>query len=126
MEAICKLKYQRYARTKISRLVDQVRGKNLFEAEHMLNALNSSSKTVVKKAIKSAGANLSIKLGRKIDLKNVWIKQVYADQGPMKSLRRFNAGPQGRAMPFTRAMCHLTVVVSDSRPACRSLGAGRE
>jgi len=53
-------------------------------------------------------------LGKKLDIKNIWIKEAKADQGPMKFLRRYNAGPQGRAMPYTRAMSHLTVVVSDS------------
>jgi large subunit ribosomal protein L22 len=45
----------------------------------------------------------------------VWIEKAKADQGPMKFLRRYNAGPQGRAMPYVRNMCHLTVVVSDSK-----------
>ena len=114
MDAICKLKYQRYSRTKLSRLIEIIKGKTLFEAEHILNALNTPSKSIVKKAIKSAGANLSVKLGKKLDIKNVWIKEAMADQGPMKFLRRYNAGPQGRAMPYTRAMSHLTIVVSDS------------
>jgi len=33
----------------------------------------------------------------------------------MKFLRRYNAGPMGRAMPYTRNMCHIKVVVSDNK-----------
>ena len=70
---------------------------------------------VVGKAIKSAGANLSVKLGKKLDLKQVWVTECYADQGPMKFLRRVQPGPQGRAMPFKRKMCHIHVAVSDTK-----------
>ena len=33
--------------------------------------------------------------------------------GPMKNLKRIQPGPQGRAMPYKRNVCHLTVTVSD-------------
>jgi large subunit ribosomal protein L22 len=115
MQAIAKIKYQRYSTLKVARLLDLVRGKNMNEAFALLDAIPTPTKQVVKKAIKSAGANLSVKLGRKLDLKQVWIEKAKADQGPMKFLRRYNAGPQGRAMPYVRNMCHLTVVVSDSK-----------
>lgn len=115
MQATCKLKYQRYSMLRVARLMDLIRGKNLFEAQYLLDSIRTPTKEVVKKAIKSAGANLSVKLGQKVDLKSVWIKEAKADTGPMKMLRRYNAGPQGRAMPYTRNMCHITVTVTDGR-----------
>ncbi|MEW5952071.1 MAG: 50S ribosomal protein L22 [Elusimicrobia bacterium] len=115
MQATCKLKYQRYSMLKVARLMDLIRGKNLREAQYLLDAMRTPTKNVVKKAVKSAGANLSVKLGKKIDLKEIWVKEAKADQGPMKFLRRFNAGPQGRAMPYTRNMCHITVTVTDNK-----------
>ncbi|HOJ86210.1 MAG: large ribosomal subunit protein uL22 [Elusimicrobiales bacterium] len=113
MEAICKLKYQRHSQLKVRRIANLIKGKNLWEATHFLNSLTTPTKTVVLKAIKSAGANLSNKLAKKVDLKDVWIKEIAVDQGPMKFLRRYNAGPMGRGMPYTRNMCHIKVVVSD-------------
>lgn len=115
MEAKCNLKYQRCGRRKVARLLDAIRGKSLFEAQYILASIPAMSTTLVQKAIKSAGANLSVKLGKKLDLKSIWVKTAFADQGPMKFLRRVQPGPQGRAMPFKRKMCHVTVMVSDTR-----------
>ncbi|MBI4803468.1 MAG: 50S ribosomal protein L22 [Elusimicrobia bacterium] len=115
MDAICKLKYQRYGRRKVARLLDQIRGKSLFEAQHILAGIPMRATELVHKAVKSAGANLSVKLGKKLDIKNIWVKTAFADQGPMKFLRRVQPGPQGRAMPFKRKMCHITVAVSDTK-----------
>lgn len=115
MEAICHLKYQRYGARKVGQVLDQIRGKSLFQAEQILNVIPRACGDVVRKAVHSAGANLSVKAGRKLDLKKVWIVTAYANQGPMKHMRRMNAGPQGRGMPFRRNVCHMTVTVSDTK-----------
>jgi len=115
MEATCKLRYQRFGRRKVAQLLDAVRGKSLFEAHYILESLPRIATDIVDKAIRSAGANLSVKLGKKLDLKTIWVKEASADQGPMKMLRRVQPGPQGRAMPFKRKMCHINVVVSDTK-----------
>jgi large subunit ribosomal protein L22 len=119
MEAKCILRYQRYGRRKVAQLLNAIKGKSLFEAGHLLAATPRGATTVVHKAVQSAGANLSVKLGKKLDLKSVWVSTAFADQGPMKMLRRVQPGPQGRAMPFKRKMCHITVMVSDSKEAKR-------
>lgn len=113
MEAICKLRYQRYGRRKVGKLLDQIRGKSLYQAEQILASIPMKATELVHDAIRSAGANLSVKLGRKLDLKTVWVVEAFADQGPMKTLKRVQPGPQGRAMPFKRKMCHIRVTVSD-------------
>lgn len=115
MEAICKLRYQRYGRRKVGQLLDQIRGKSLFQAEQILASIPMRATGLVHDAVKSAGANLSVKLGKKLDLKTIWVTAAFADQGPMKMLRRVQPGPQGRAMPFKRKMCHITVAVSDTK-----------
>ena len=113
MEAICRLRYQRYGRRKVGQLLDQIRGKSLYQAEQILANIPMRATELVSDAIRSAGANLSVKLGRKLDLKTVWVTEAFADQGPMKMLKRVQPGPQGRAMPFKRKMCHIRVAVSD-------------
>jgi large subunit ribosomal protein L22 len=115
MDAVCNLRYQRYSQLKVRRVARFIKGKNLWEAICFLNSLTTPTKEVIIKAIKSAGANLSNKLARKLDLKEIWIKEICVDQGPMKYMRRYNAGPMGRAMPYTRNVCHIKVVVSDSK-----------
>lgn len=119
MDAKCYVKYQRYGRRKVGQVLDQIRGKSLYEAERILGTLPMRCTEVLQKAVKSAGANLSVKLGRKVDLKAVWVKEAFANQGPTKFLRRMQPGPQGRAMPFKRKMCHITMTVSDSKEASR-------
>jgi large subunit ribosomal protein L22 len=113
MEAKCHLRYQRYGRRKVGKLLDEIRGKSLFQAEQLLASVPMKATELVRDAMKSAGANLSVKLGRKLDLKAVWVTTAYSDQGPMKMWRRVQPGPQGRSMPFKRKMCHITVAVSD-------------
>jgi large subunit ribosomal protein L22 len=115
MEAKCHLRYQRYGRRKVAQLLDEVRGKSLYEAQYILANIPRRATDVVGKAIKSAGANLSVKLGKKLDLKEVWVTECFSDQGPMKMLKRVQPGPQGRAMPFKRKMCHIHVAVSDTK-----------
>lgn len=115
MEAVCNLRYQRYSQLKVRRICNLIKGKSLWEAINFLNSLSTPTREVVIKAIKSAGANLSYKLGSKLDIKNVWIKEIRVDQGPMKYLRRYHAGPMGRAMPYTRNMCHIKVVVTNTK-----------
>ena len=70
---------------------------------------------MVKKTLHSAASNLENKLGRKVGFENIYIKEAYADKGPMKNLRRYHAGPQGRAMPYVKNSCHLTIVVTDEK-----------
>ncbi len=115
MEAKCYLKYQRYGTRKVGQVLTKVKGKTLYEAEQILKFISKRPSDIVHKAVMSAGANLSVKLGKKVDLKSVWITTAYSCMGSMKALRRFNAGPMGRAMPFKRSMCHITVIVSDSK-----------
>jgi large subunit ribosomal protein L22 len=115
MEAKCKLRYQRFGRRKVAQLLDAVRGKSVYEAHYILESLPRIATDIVDKAIKSAGANLSVKLGKKLDLKTIWVTEASADQGPMKMLKRVQPGPQGRAMPFKRTMCHINVTVADTK-----------
>jgi len=115
MEALAKAKFQRFGRRKVAQVLDQIRGKSVLSAEQIADMLPRGCSTMVKKTVHSAAANLSIKLGRKTDPAVMWVTAAFADQGPMSQLRRVNAGPHGRAMPFKRKMCHLTVIVSDSK-----------
>ena len=115
MEALAKAKFQRFGRRKVAQVLDQIRGKSVLSAEQIADILPRTCAVMVKKTVHAAAANLSVKLGRKADPALMWIKTAFADQGPMSQLRRVQPGPHGRAMPFKRKMCHLTVIVSDSK-----------
>ncbi len=115
MDAVAIAKFQRYGRRKVGQIADQIRGKNVLVAEQLVEMAPRRSSDMVRKAIHSAAANLSVKLGKQLDPAQIWVKRIYADMGPMKHLRRVQPGPQGRALPFKRKVCHLTVVVSDTK-----------
>ena len=115
MEAISKAKFQRFGRRKVGQVLDEIRGKDVQTAANLISAMPRRCAEMVQKTVKAAAANLSVKAGKKIDLSSMWIKTAFADQGPMGQLKRMQPGPQGRALPFKRKSCHLTVIVSDSK-----------
>ncbi|MFA6583358.1 MAG: uL22 family ribosomal protein [Elusimicrobiaceae bacterium] len=115
MEAVSKAKFQRYGRRKVGQIADQIRGKSVHVAEQLVEMAPRRASEMVRKAIHAAAANLSVKLGKPLNPDAMWVKTIYSDSGPMKHLKRVQPGPQGRAMPYKRKVCHLTVVVSDSK-----------
>lgn len=115
MEAKCVSKFQRYGTRKVSQVLDQIRGKDVKTAESILPLIPRRAAELVQKAVHSAASNLQVKLGDKLDFNKIYIVEAFSDQGPMNHLRRFHAGPQGRAMPYKKSSCHLTVVVSDEK-----------
>ncbi|WP_424245695.1 large subunit ribosomal protein L22 [Elusimicrobium posterum] len=115
MEAFAKAKFQREGSRKVNLVLDQVRKKNVQEALEVLPFIEKGTADLVYKTLHSAAANLEVKAGKKIDMSKVYIKEAFANIGPMRNLRRIQPGPQGRAMPYKKSMCHLTVVVSDEK-----------
>ena len=112
MEAIAKAKFQRFGRRKVAQVLDQVRGKSLWDAFQILPEVPRAAASMVTKTIRSAAANLDVQAGKKLDPKGVTISQAWVGQGPMSQLKRVLPAPMGRAMTFKRKMCHLTVVVA--------------
>lgn len=119
MEACAKAKFQRYGSRKVGLVLDQVRGKDVKTAEEILPFIAKRTTDVVFKTIHSAAANLQVKAGKKLDLSKIFITEAYANIGPSGNLRRVQPGPQGRAMPYRKSMCHLTVIVSDEKKGGR-------
>jgi large subunit ribosomal protein L22 len=123
MESTAKARFQRISRRKVSQILNEIRGKNVTDAEHIVHSASKGSATLIVKTVNSAAAGLSVKLGKKLNPDAVWIVRTYADQdadqGPMKHLKRIRPGPMGKAMPYKRKMCHLTVIVSDVKKGKR-------
>jgi len=119
MDAFAKAKFQRYGSRKVGLVLDQIRGKTVKKAQDVLPFIEKRTADLVYKTVNSATANLGIKLGKPVDAAKVYIKEAYANIGPMGNLRRVQPGPQGRAMPYRKSMCHLTVVVSDEKKGGR-------
>ena len=114
MEATAFARFQRYGRRKVGQVCDQIRGKSVAQAQALLPQIPRRAGTMVEKTLRSAFANLMVKSGRKLDPSSAFVVTAFANQGPMQALKRVQPGPQGRALPFKRKMCHVTITVSDA------------
>ena len=115
MEAISKANFQRFGPRKVNQVCAEIRGKSVAHAGQVLPQLSRTAVKLVEKTVHSAAANLAVKLGKPVDLGQVYVKEAWVGHGPMQHMKRVRPGPQGRAMMYKRKVCHLSVVVTDSK-----------
>ncbi len=111
MEARAVARYIRISPYKIRRVMDQVRGKTVEEALNRLSFTPKKGARILEKVIRSAVANAENNLG--LDVDKLYIKRVYADEGP--TLKRWMPRAQGRANRILKRTSHITVVVEEKQ-----------
>ena len=124
MEAKAQAKYVRCTPMKARRIVNVVRGKRAVEAVGMLRFAPQAAAVPVRKVIESAIANARFKAerdGERFDENDLYITEVYADEGP--TLKRFRPRAQGRAGRILKRTSHITVIVGDKSDAAQKEGA---
>ncbi len=89
--------------------MNQVRGKRVEEAVNLLMFAPQRGAGIVRKLIDSAVANAEENAG--LDVDTLYIKRIYADQGP--TLKRWRARALGRATRINKRTSHLTVVLDE-------------
>ena len=109
METSAAAKFVRISPRKIRLIMDQVRGKRVEEALNMLSFAPQKGALILKKLIDSAVANAEQNSG--VDVDALFVKRVYADEGP--TLKRFRPRAQGRATKIRKRSSHLTVVLDE-------------
>jgi large subunit ribosomal protein L22 len=109
METSAVAKFVRISPQKIRLIMDQVRGKRVDEALNMLSFAPQKGAPILKKLINSAIANAEQNSG--VDVDTLFVKRVYADEGP--TLKRFRPRAQGRATRIRKRSSHLTVVLDE-------------
>ncbi len=108
MEAMAKLRYARVAPRKARKVMDLVRGQDVGEAINILKFLPQHASFLIEKVLRSAIANAKQKnIG---DVDELKVAEAFVDQGP--ALKRFKAGPMGRAMTRKKYMSHITMVLA--------------
>ena len=108
MEARAILRYARITPRKARLVIDLLRGKRVEDALHILKFTHRRASPIIEKVLRSAIANAQQKnIG---DVDDLVISKAYVDQGP--ALKRYKAGPMGRAMARKKYMSHITIVVS--------------
>jgi len=109
MEVKAVAKYVRIAPRKVRLVIDLVRGKKVDEALGILQFTPKRASKVVIKLIKSAIANAEQNPG--VDIDNLYIKRIYADEGP--TLKRIRPRAFGRAYLIRKRTSHITVILDE-------------
>ncbi|MCL2817488.1 MAG: 50S ribosomal protein L22 [Clostridiales bacterium] len=109
METRAVAKYIRISPRKARMTADLIRGKNVIEAEAILQYTKNKGAEVIIKVLRSAVANAENNDEMaKDDLK---VTRIFIDQGP--GLKRVKPRAQGRADRMVRRSSHITVFVGD-------------
>ena len=95
--------------SKVRLLVDMVRGKKVDKALDMLRFTPTPTARIVTKVVKSAAANAENNF--EMTPSDLRIIRIYVDGGP--TMKRYRAGPRGRAKPILKRSSHITVVVAE-------------
>nr|YP_009314568.1 Ribosomal protein L22 [Liagoropsis maxima]SCW22822.1 Ribosomal protein L22 [Liagoropsis maxima] len=98
-------KYLRLSPTKVSRVLNQIRGKSYQEAALILQFMPYKACISIQKILESAACNASNNQG--INKKELKIRTAFVNQGP--KMKRFQPRAQGRAFPIHKPTCHITL-----------------
>jgi large subunit ribosomal protein L22 len=102
-------KYIRLSPIKVSRVLDQIRGKDYQKAILMLQFMPYRACISIKKILESAAANAEHKHGT--SKSQLFINKAFVNKGP--TMKRFQPRAQGRAFPINKPTCHITLSVID-------------
>ena len=111
MEARATAKYVRVSSRKAKLVADLVRGKSIGEALSILAFTPNKAAKIIEKVVLSAMANAEN--NHNMNPEALYVDQIYANQGP--TLKRYKAGPQGRAFPIKKRTSHISVVLKESK-----------
>lgn len=111
MEAVARSRYIRMSPTKIRRVVQLIKGKNVEEAINILNFMGKRAAEPVRKTLLSAVANFyQNEEAHNVAKHDILVKNAYVDQGPM--LKRWR--PMSKVVRpgrIRRRMSHLTIII---------------
>ena len=93
------------------RVINEVRGKKVLEAQDMLRFMPYFAARVVEKNLKAAVANAQEKYG--VSAESLKISEIFADES--QTFRRGKPRAQGRIYKRLKRTSHLTLKVSDNK-----------
>ncbi len=110
MEVKAVARYVRIPPQKVRLIMDEVRGKKVEIALRQLSFSPQKGARLLRKLINSAVANAEA--NKEVDVDTLFIKRIFADQGP--TMKRFRPRAMGRANRIRKRMSHLTVVLDEA------------
>ncbi|MCY3020662.1 MAG: 50S ribosomal protein L22 [Planctomycetota bacterium] len=105
----------RVAPQKVRLVVDQIRGQTVERAREVLRYSRKRAAYYLDRLVLSALGNADVKSEGRVSSEDLMVAECYADEG--SRLKRFLAGPHGRARPILRRMSHITVVLGPRKTA---------
>ena len=105
------LKYARISARKVKIVADLIRGKEVAEALAIVKFTPKAASEIIEKLLKSAIANAEN--NHNMDSKNLYISEIYANQGP--TLKRIRPAAKGSAVRIRKRSSHITIVLSDKK-----------
>ena len=111
MKAKAIARYVRISPRKAQLVADKVRGKNVSEALAILKFTSKGAAPIIEKVVNSAVANAEN--NHDMDKDNLYISEIYANQGP--TMKRFRPRAQGRATPIMKRTSHIGVVLEEKQ-----------
>jgi len=106
------VRYVRMSAYKAREVLDLIRGKEMQQADEILQFCERDAAIVVRKALNSAAANAAN--NDLIDPEELFVSACFADEGP--TLKRWRPRARGRATRIRKRTCHITVIVSRLSP----------
>ncbi len=125
------VRYVRMSAYKAREVLDLIRGKEVQQADEILQFVERDAGIVIRKCLHSAMANAEN--NDQIDATELYVSACFADEGP--TLKRWRPRARGRATRIRKRTCHITIIVSRlseeqlerrrQREALSTSGAGR-
>lgn len=109
MEARAKLSYARISSRKVKIVIDMIRNKPVAEAMGILKNTPKAASELLIKLLASAIANAEN--NHNMDKNNLYVAEVFANQGP--TLKRVRPRAQGRAFRIRKRTSHITIVLKE-------------
>ncbi|MCL2852505.1 MAG: 50S ribosomal protein L22 [Defluviitaleaceae bacterium] len=102
-------KYARVSDMKARIVLDQIKGKDVGTAISILTYSPRYASELILKVLKSAIANAENNQGR--EAADLFIKEVFADQGP--TMRRIRPRARGRADRISKRTSHIKIILDE-------------
>jgi large subunit ribosomal protein L22 len=102
-------RFVRVSNTKARIVLDQIKGKSVGEAMGILMYSPRYASEIIAKVLKSAAANAENNL--ELDVNNLYVEEVVANQGP--TLKRIRPRAQGRAYRINKRTSHISIYLNE-------------
>ncbi len=112
VETKASAKYIRISARKARLVVDLIRGRDVADAQQILDYSPKAAARTVAKILNSAIANAEH--NNKLDPDDLYVCRAYVDEGP--TLKRFRPRAMGRATRINKRTSHITLVLDEREP----------